>query len=341
MASTYSTDTNCRWGLTKVSSPPSGVYWYNTNTRRVVSGNPTDTKYIIYGSTYDIDDLGLVAIAYSPTSNYQTFTWSSSNTAIATINSSTGAIIGKNSGETKIIAKRYINGSYHTLSFDIIVIGADQYSAGVRIANVNGKQYYDFTIPVKELFEDAVALCEDHRCMNWTQYCAWAYDISIFYQPSLSEHKGMQLGSFLWFYQQVNHEAVWDIKRENQWKAALPDLPYLRDEDGKFGDFVFRGAVTTAEGLGNIMYGYTGRATGFGEVTLYWGGGVAAQGSVNSDAVTQPPYYGDAKEDHDNIKLGFDMFNDDHPNYPDVGYDGIPLDGWLAAIADVILNPGT
>ena len=340
IASTYSEGINCRWELTKVSYPPSGAYWFDTNAKRIVTGI-VDTKYIIYGSTYDIDDLGLVAIAYSPTSNYQTFTWSSSDTAIATINSSTGAIVGKNSGETKITAKRYINGSYHTLSFDLIVIGADQYSAGVRIANVNGKQYYDFTIPVNELFEDAVALCEDHRCMNWTQYCTWAYDISIFYQPSLSEHKGMQLGSFLWFYQQVNHGAVWDIKRETQWKAALPGLPYLRDEDGEFGDFVFRGAVTTAEGLGNIMYGYTGRATGFGEVTLYWGGGVAAQGSVNSDAVTQPPYYGDTKEDHDNIKLGFDMFNEDYPNYPDVGYDGIPLDGWLAAIADVILNPGT
>ena len=341
VASTYSTSVNCRWGLTKISSPPSGAYWFDTNTESVVSGNPTDSKYIIYGSKYDIDDLGLVAIAYSLTSNYQTFTWSSSNTAIATINSSTGAIVGKTSGETKITAKRYINGSYQTLSFDLIVIGADQYSAGVRIAKVNGKQYYDFTIPVNELFENAVALCEDHRCMNWTQYCTWAYDVSIFYQPSISEHKGMQLGSFLWFYHQVNHGAVWDIKRETQWKAALPDLPYLRDEDGKFGDFVFRGAVTTAEGLGNIMYGYAGRATGFGEVTLYWGGGVAAQGSVNSDAVTQPPYYGDSKEDHDNIKLGFDMFNEDYPNYPDVGYDGIPLDGWLAAIADVILNSGT
>ena len=57
--------------------------------------------------------------------------------------------------------------------------------------------------------------------------------------------------------------------------------------------------------------------------------------------ITQPPYYGDTEEDHDNIKLGFDMFNQDYPDYPDIGYDGIPIDGWLADIADVILNPGT
>lgn len=86
------------------------------------------------------------------------------------------------------------------------------------------------------------------------------------------------------------------------------------------------------------MYRYTGHATGFGEVTLYWGGGVAAKRSTSNPEVTTPPHYGDSEEDHNNIKLWFDMFNED---YPDVGYDGIPLDGWLAAIAGVILNPGT
>ncbi len=35
------------------------------------------------------------------------------------------------------------------------------------------------------------------------------------------------------------------------------------------------------------------------------------------------------------------MFKEDYPNYPEIGYDGIPLDSWLADIADVILNPGT
>ena len=89
------------------------------------------------------------------------------------------------------------------------------------------------------------------------------------------------------------------------------------------------------------MYGYTGRATGFGEVTLYWGGGVAAQGSVSSEEVTKPPRYGDSQEDHDNIAWGYELFCSDYPDYPAVGYEGIPLSGWLAKIADVILNPGT
>ena len=339
VASTYSTNSNCRWSLTPVFSPPSGVYWFDTNSNSFVLGNPTDSKYIIYGSPYDIDDLGLIAIAYSPDSISQSFSWYSSNVSIANIDSCSGVINGLISG--KITITGYKSGSNQNLSFDLIVIGADQYNAGVRIAQVNGKQYYDYTIPINDLFDDAVTLCEDHRCLNWEQYCTWAYGISIIYETSLSEFYGMQLGSFLWFYGQVNHGKVWDIKLENRWNAALPNVPYLINGDGSFGEFIFRGATTTAEGLGNIMYGYTGRATGFGEITLYWGGGVAAQGSVNSSLVTQPPYYGDTIEDHNNINHGFDMFNEDYPDYPDVGFDGIPVDGLLADIADALLNPGT
>ena len=145
----------------------------------------------------------------------------------------------------------------------------------------------------------------------------------------------MQLGSFLWFFDQVRDGAVWDIKLYSRWVAALPNVPRL--ESGV--KFVFRGDVITSEDMGNIMYGYTGRATGFGEITLYWGGGVANQNSVNSDELTEPPLYGDDQNDHNNIKKGYDMFNLDYPDYPDIGYDGIPLDGWLSDIADVILGP--
>ena len=338
IASAYSSSNNCRWKLTKMTSPPSGVYWYDVVGKKMLSGNPSDSKYVIYGSTNNIDDLGLVAVYYSPSSINQNFTWSSSNADIAAVDSSTGSIVGKNSGNVQISAKRYVNGSYRTLSFDLIVIGPEQYNSGVRIATIGTKQYYDFTIPINKLFKDAIALCEEHRCMNWEQYCEWAYDLSILYQPSVSEHAGMQLGSFLWFYQHVNNGEVWDIKIEERWKAALPNVPYLKDEKGNYIKFAFRNNLITAEDAGNIMYGYTGRATGFGEITLYWGGGVAKTGSTSNDEVTTPPYYGDDENDHYSIKMGFDMFNSDFPNYPEVGFDGIPLDGLAAKIADVILS---
>ncbi len=331
----YNTSLNCKWEMSIIASPPTGAYLFDTINNCVVVGTPEDSKYLIYNSNNYVTELGFVAILYAGSTNNQTFSWSSSNTTVASINSSTGYINALNSGTVSIEATKVINGIEHTVSFNLIVIGEEQYNAGVRIAVINNKQYYDYTIPINSLFDSAVELCADHRCMSWIQYCDWLYDISILSQPNLSTHLGMQLGSLLWFYQQVKTGAVWDVKVQERWVAALPGVPYLKNENKEFGEFVFRGNITTAEGLGNIMYGYVGRATGFGEITLYWGGGVAKVGSVYDESLTIPPLYGDDQNDHDNIKLGFDMFNEDYPNYPDVGYDGIPVEGWLASIADI------
>ncbi len=92
-----------------------------------------------------------------------------------------------------------------------------------------------------------------------------------------------------------------------------------------------------AEDLGNIMYGYVGRATGFGDITLYWGGGVAKTGSMNNGDVNTPPLYGDDQNDHDAIELGYNMFISDYPDYPEIGYNGIPIEeGILAELADKV-----
>ena len=141
--------------------------------------------------------------------------------------------------------------------------------------------------------------------------------------------------SFRWFYNQVNHGRVWDIKLQNRWEEAMPNVPYLEPPT----KFLFRGNYVTAEGLGNVMYGYNGRATGFGDVTLYWGGGVAKKGSLNDPEVNDPPKYGDDEDDHIAIELGYNLFNSDYPDYPEVGYNGIPVEeGILAVIADWVLG---
>ncbi len=85
------------------------------------------------------------------------------------------------------------------------------------------------------------------------------------------------------------------------------------------------------------MYGYTGRATGFGDITLYWGGGVAAQKNMTSELLNDPSnYYGDDENDHTNIEKGYSMFNNDYPDYFSIAYNGIPVSGFLAGIADQI-----
>lgn len=56
-------------------------------------------------------------------------------------------------------------------------------------------------------------------------------------------------------------------------------------------------------------------------------------------AVNTPPYYGDLPEDHIKIDQGYDLFESDYPNYPCVGYDGIPVEeGILAAVADWLIE---
>ena len=217
-----------------------------------------------------------------------------------------------------------------------IYISSNSYKAGVRAKWSVDNYYYDYTLPMNNLFIDAVTQCKKHRCMNWEQYCSWCSNYHL--TPDSSQFLGMQTGSFSWFYTQVNHGCVWDIKREEIWNNALPNVPYL----GITEKFFFRNELISAEDAGNIMYGYAGRATGFGDVTLYWGGGVAAKHSLNNDEVNSPPTYGDDQNDHEKIEYGYNLFNCDYPNYPEVGYQGIPVEsGILAAIADLLLNPST
>lgn len=223
----------------------------------------------------------------------------------------------------------YIGGSDKSVSMA-------SYNAGVRLTKLNGLYIYNYTTPINNLLSSAVTLCEEHRCMSYDQYCEYMYQ--HFLSPTFAGHLGTQISSFEWFYNQVNHGRVWDVKLQNRWEQAMPNVTYL----GQSVEFLFREHVIDAEDLGNIMYGYTGRATGFGDITLYWGGGVAKQGSLNNAAVNTPPLYGDDENDHKNIELGYNLFCSDYPNYPDVGYNGIPVEpGILAAIADLLLDPGT
>lgn len=287
-------------------------------------------RYIIYGTAYSLSDFNFIASYISKSTNDQDIYLEASNSEVVSINASTDTLTGTASDEITIYVKK--NGCSQYASFTLIVIGAEQYAKGVRIATVGGKQYYDYTIPLNDLFSSTAAQCGDHRCMNWTQYCSWAYEISPLYDCSLAEHTGMQLGAFLWFYERECDNAVWDIKNNPQWSNALPDVPYL----GLTEEFVFRGSKYSAEDIGNILYGYNGRALGLGKITLFWGGGAAKRGSVNHETLTIAPLYGDDENDHDNIEKGWDLFNSDYPDYPEIGYDGIPLEGWMADIANII-----
>lgn len=208
-----------------------------------------------------------------------------------------------------------------------------EYRAGVRLSTYNGRTYLDYTTPLNNLFQTAKSLAEEHRCISFEEYQAMVYPTP---GPHYVAWLGTVITSFMWFYQKVNHNCEWDIKRKQRWEEALPNILYP-GVSGRL--FLFRGELRTAEEMGNIMYGYIGRATGFGEVLLYWGGGVANQGGMNNSEVNTPPNYGDSEEDHRMIELGYHLFEEEYPDYPAPGYSDIPADeGWLAAIGDFILG---
>ncbi len=91
--------------------------------------------------------------------------------------------------------------------------------------------------------------------------------------------------------------------------------------------------------MGNILYGYAGRAIGFSAVTLYWGGGLAAKGNPLHPDLTNPDEnYGDSKEDHDMIEFGYNLFNTEYPNYPSVGFEGIPTGEIARLVGEILLG---
>lgn len=104
VASDYLTSVNCRWDLIKVSSPPSGVYWYDINRDTILQESSTTTQIINCGSAVNVDDMGLIPVMYSPTSINQTFMWSTADDSIASVNATSGLISANEPGEVIITA---------------------------------------------------------------------------------------------------------------------------------------------------------------------------------------------------------------------------------------------
>ena len=115
--------------------------------------------------------------------------------------------------------------------------------AGVQIVMIGGrKQYKDVSVPINNALVNA--------------------------SGTFSEHSG----DFIWFKNQVNHGADWDIKRKDPWERTIGST-FPGSYDTKV---VLFGILTTPEELGNITYGYLGSAAGFSETILIAGSMYAA-----------------------------------------------------------------
>jgi len=127
-----------------------------------------------------------------------------------------------------------------------------------------------------------------------------------------------------WFFQQVTHRGPWDLKIDNSWRQTIGIEPIPNyGVKGKPNDkFLFSGKVVDREELGNITYGYLGKAMNFPDAIIYLGGGVAAQGKILKDMIInsakkldellKDPYFGDSKEDHECVEFGIKLYNKTH-----------------------------
>ncbi|MGM9646754.1 MAG: Ig-like domain-containing protein [Eubacteriales bacterium] len=94
--------TRQRWSFSAVTTEYNGVILFNSDTGGNVS---TATKrYVAVGKTRGIFELGIKATAYSTDSVDQDIYWTSSNSLIAQVNSSTGQVTGMSPGTVTITA---------------------------------------------------------------------------------------------------------------------------------------------------------------------------------------------------------------------------------------------
>jgi len=118
VATAYSTGQEARWTLEKLSNPPSGVLLYDSGSQEVVTAH---TEYIAINETRSLEANGLLPTAYAVNTNSQSFYWTSADTSIAIVNSSTGAVTGVKEGTTTIRGTILLGTTYHTISYTVKV----------------------------------------------------------------------------------------------------------------------------------------------------------------------------------------------------------------------------
>lgn len=181
---------------------------------------------------------------------------------------------------------------------------------GITLVYIDGKWYYDYSTPINNRLKESLEEFQKHHVSSYEEYIE-KYG-TTFYTPNPTSWYSGVLGSFWWFRDQVNHNAPWDIKREEPWQTQFGNMRYPDADE----TMIVNGEKMTREDMGNYTYGYLGSAMGIDDTTLYWGGGVAKNGmsSVFGDEVYEPPYYGDDANDHIMIKKGIDAYCEDYPD---------------------------
>ena len=208
-----------------------------------------------------------------------------------------------------------------TLEIDKVAISLNYKDC---IVNFESKDKKDFTdIIMKKLRETEKEIydrySEEERAEFYALLCDLISNKFIIF-PALKASNVIK--EMIWFFNQVTHKGPWDLKVDESWKKTigLEPMPVF-GLPGANEYFFFKGNYINREELGNITYGYLGKAMNYPDVLLYIGGGMASQGknlpemilnSLLNGIFLDGPYYGDSKEDHDFVEIGINLYKQSH-----------------------------
>ena len=205
-------------------------------------------------------------------------------------------------------------------------------AAGIRVIEVDGGLYYDYTTLFKSKLDEYLDLMAGAQLSDAT--AAYYKDVvevlttqnsaekeRIFQKYSHGEANVQILESFVTlsaFMVSVQDNAPWDVKSQKGWEDLVGNEIYKPQYgNGNNEVFYFNGTLVDREQLGNITYGYLGTALNIPDELLYLGGGMAKQGVIDSarkllkgDNISfQAPTYGDDSEDIEYVRIGIEMFH--------------------------------
>ncbi len=145
--------------------------------------------------------------------------------------------------------------------------------AGVEIVTIDGKQYFDITVPLMKQLNEVTQTAQILR-----------------YAPLYI--------SSAWFISKVAPKQSWDIKHPPSWKKTLKTT----FPGGPNEPVVVNGEVYTTQELGNITYGYIGAALGYTLPLLYTGSFVAALPKNERDLLNE-------MTDRPMIQKGYELYH--------------------------------
>ena len=206
-------------------------------------------------------------------------------------------------------------------------------AAGIRVIEVDGGLYYDYTTLFKSKLDEYLDLMAGAQLSDAT--AAYYKDVvevlttqnsaekeRIFQKYSHGEANVQILESFVTlsaFMVSVQDNAPWDVKSQKGWEDLVGNEIYKPQYgNGNNEEFYFNGTLVDREQLGNITYGYLGTALNVPDELLYLGGGMAKQGVIDSarkllngnNADFSPPRYGDDLDDIQYTDIGIAMYSD-------------------------------